>query len=468
MITAGPVTFANFPCIVVPPWQTLSIMSAIQGSTLQPISMSGGTAMVYDGTDSRFTFDDSLVSDDGGFVTPPEMTGFQKIHRHIRRGFREFQQKIRDGIAEGGIAASGDSHTLAQMLPPKGPIAGGVYLTDRRLAHASVFTQISMGISLHTWLIHEMIAACNAGQEKFRIAVLGHGDGNTEAELVEHLAAAKVRHNLHTDIDIFSITLDSHPMTRQNHAVIGRYSDSGIFFHEIFADFDKQLPLDNIDVLYGIASTIYSRDPLNLTICVHDVLRKPSAGRPGGQAFFKYWSASADPAFEMARHFFDLRRFGFDIAISAPSSDEFDNHAFTHMTRISARPAKRLGDAIAAVESMPRLEEFRTIANSESVVGENKAFDVFVFGANLLFAANGLPPGALPGDMHRQTFDCVYPAVAGGTPIYPDSVLIAYGLNLDAIAKHGKNFRQHTPSGFMFNPIFYMPKEWTRRYRPLM
>lgn len=468
MIRSAPIVFPQAQNFIIPPWQTLAVVPIAYDSIPPTCASIGNSAMVYDGTDRRFVFDDSLVRDDGGFVTPPEMSGFQRACRRIRRGLREFLQVIRDGIAEGGVAVGGDSHTCAQALPPKGSFRGA-YILDRDLQRSSVFTQVSLGLPLQSWIIQEVEAACRARQDKFQILVLGTGDGNAEVELVKGLAAAKAERNLHIDINIIALALPGEGVTEANLSVMRTYSDRGISFNGFTADFDEGLPWDNIDVAYGIASTIYSRDPLNLTIRIHDALRKPTAGRPGGQAFFKYWSALADPAFEMERHFFDLRRFGFDIAVSVPLANDFDEHAFVHMTRISARPARRLGEALVAVEPMPRCAEFRTLADSSSVIGANKASDIFIFGAKLLFAGNGLSPDALPDDMHREIFASrIWSAVLGGMPIYPDSVLVAYGMNLGAIDKHGKDFEQYLPSHFIYKPSYYIPTNWSRRYRPLI
>lgn len=326
------------------------------------------------------------------------------------------------------------------------------YVVNRGMRESSTYTKRAMGRTLDAWVVQELLAASAVGQKVFRIAVIGPGEGNAERELVETLAP--IAKGLGMRVEISAITLPSHPMTPENLAAISAFRSAGIFFSQQFLDYDQaELPFAGADVLYGIQSTVYSRAPAALTEKIHNSLRPPSGSRPGGQAFFFYRHYLDEPALTMATHAHVLRTLGIDAAVVHPA-DMFVSTVLLSRTRDG--PLENFGQVIQGVErsnQKRRMVSYRLHQSSDPVVVDtparfDEAFGLYVHGAELLFAANGVVPSALSEAAHRRSFDLISGNILTGVPIYPDAVGIAYGdrATLDAITGHGDDFARHLPA----------------------
>lgn len=328
------------------------------------------------------------------------------------------------------------------------PATKDLYVVDRGIEKASSYTQRTFGQTIDAWVVEEILAARSVGQMTFRIAVLGPGDGNAERELFAKIAPIVQGLGMH--LEVVTMTLPEHPMTPENRVAIQVFESAGIYLSPQFGDFDAgPLPFEEVDIVYAIMSTVYSRDPVALTAKIHDSLRRPTADRPGGQAFFMYRYGHVGPPTMMSAHALDLLDEGLDIVVVRPPEQL---SAYAHMTRVSPEPLGDFGGLLVAVGKRSPFIGYRPTRGAAPMPATTNteveaAFDIFSRGSELLFMANGLDPGVLSQEAHLRSFDLLRPGIQAGLPIYPDAVAVAYGSRamLYAIRGHGDEFAKHLP-----------------------
>lgn len=361
--------------------------------------------------------------------------------------FRELGALIADLLFDRLDSPDTDPLTGGPLRPERS-LTDDLYVVNRGLTTANSFTQRTFGRTIDAWVAGEIMAARIAGQTTFRIGVLGTGDGNTERQLLEKIAP--LIRGLGMRLEVVAMTLPEHPIAPENLAVMQALTGAGVYLSPQFGDFDVgPLLFENVDILYAIMSTVYSTNPVELTAKIHDALRPPTDGRPGGQAFFMYRSRDEHPATTMASHAFDLLGDGVDVVVARPPEQL---SAYAHMTRISGEPIGDFAGRLSALEGRTPVRAYRAARGGPviSLAGNgvsHDALEIFMAGAERLFFANGVGADALSAGVHVRTFGLLRPSVMSGLPLYPDAVGVAYGSRtvLNAIRAHGDDFAEHLP-----------------------
>lgn len=330
--------------------------------------------------------------------------------------------------------------------------SSAAYDLMRNLKTSSEYSRPILGRSLDAWIMGEMLRARGLGQMNFRIVVLGPGAGNTERELIAQIAPLALRIGMRVEVE--SVALPHHPIAVENLEAVRFYGGKTVTFREHFADFDVEPIPDNADILYGIMSTIHSTCEEDLTAKIHNALRLPHGKRPGGEAFFMYPFCDYEPGGRLKEQHANLLNLGVDVTIVDCLEKLI---TLAHIVRRSTTKIDDLRALLvrAMIENIKkRKRRYRITSDSQPVRSHSgqqgfdvEAFNCFLFGARLVLSANGLFPDAISQNTHRLMFECYWPNVLDGIPIYPDAVGAVYGAPqiLAEIGAHGDGFLSHLP-----------------------